>query len=346
MEQYVSLAVPLLPETAEVRIYTPRRGDRRPQAIRTGVRPARPWAPWQWWDLIILADHLPLVFPPMDNAVLMSHGLVRAGRAPRGSYFYDRRRMVLNGRLVYATVCDPSERTAVEAPRFVPEVAGRVTVTGDLRVDRMLRCAATAPAGERPRLLVMSTWGSDSLFETAGPALFDELSDLHRSGAVAVTVTCHPNLLEPSTSLRDWPPLLYALSRSGVEVVDPSDPWEPVLAAADVVLTDHTSLGATFAVLRRPIIPVVCTPEPPDPDTFFGRLVAASEPWPLGTGNLAGAVSDALARGFPVAMEPVVDAMVDYVGTAPERFQAVFDTVLRCGDSTDANRHRTGRHHG
>ena len=328
MEQYVGLVPDLLPEGALLRIYAPDRRRRQELATRSPIRIARAWAPWEWWDLIVLAEHLPLVFPPMENAVLMSHGLVRAGRAPRGSFFYDRERVLLSGEPVYAAICDPSERTAAEGERFVPQIAGRVRVTGDLRVDRMRRFAADEPANEMPQLLVMSTWGSDSLLESSGTELLDQLVGLQRAGSAGVTLTCHPNLLEPSTSLRDWPSLLNALSDEGVTVVHPSEPWEPVLAAADVIVTDHTSLCATFALLKRPIIPVACARQAPDEGTFFAQLVASVDPWDPAAGDLKAAVSAALERGFPSDLEPAVDGMVDYLGTSRERFQEVFGEVM------------------
>lgn len=329
MEQYVTMVADLVPEGSDVRFYAPDREMRRRLVVGARRRVAPAWAPWMWWNLVVLAEHLPLVFPPMENAVLMSHGLVRAGHAPRGSFFYDRDRVLLNGVPVYAAICDPAERTAVEGEQFVPQIAGRVRVTGDLRVDRMLRCAADRPVSEVPRLLVMSTWGSDSLLESVGPELLDQLSRLERSGSLTVAVTCHPNLLEPSTSLRDWPLLLRSLDRTGVEVIPPSEPWEPVLAGADVVLTDHTSLCGTFALLKRPILPVVCTRKAPADDTFFARLVAESIPWDPSEADLESSVLSALERGFPAALEPMVDGMVDHLGHSRERFRDVFDEVVR-----------------
>lgn len=327
MAQYVMIAGELVADRSRLFLYAPTQEYRSVLTARRGLPVAGGSAPWHWWDLIVVAEHLPFAFPRTGPVVLLSHGLVRAGAAPRGSFLYDSEKVLRWGRPVYDAICDASHRSAEFGESLVPSLSGRVHVTGDLRVDRMLASTKVAEAQDRPRLVVMSTWGADCLFERHGDELFEGLLELHHGGVVDVTVTCHPNLWQPQTSLQDWPALLKELSKGGIRVVRPDQPWEPVLACADIALSDHTSLCGTFAVLRRPIVPVICLPDGPEPGTFFDALIQAVPPLE-GMEDLRGAIERSLRNGFPESLEDEVAAMAECLGESSTRVRAVLLDLL------------------
>ncbi len=178
-------------------------------------------AAWDHWDLKIFSDHCPLLFPATDGkSLLSSHGLVRSRVTPSGSYFYDRSRALHRGVPIYDVILAPSQRSAEFGLSILPEYTNRISVAGDLRVDRLIELGKSR-SWTRPRVLMMSTWGAPSLMETIGQTLVPDLVKVHVQGEFDVSITTHPNLWVERMSSRDWKPLLSSASARGVQIIKP-----------------------------------------------------------------------------------------------------------------------------
>lgn len=113
----------------------------------------------------------------------------------------------------------------------------------------------------RPTALYAPTYSPASSLHLAGETIIRELAD----AGLNVIVKLHDRSLDPDpryTAGVDWRARMRAIERAGricyVEGADAS----PLLAAADLMVTDHSSVGFEFLVLDRPLI-VFDAPELP-----------------------------------------------------------------------------------
>jgi hypothetical protein len=296
--------------------------DWRPR--RASVR----WAPYQWWDLVVVANHAPLVFPRRTSMLGVLHGIVRSRPVAEGSYWYAPSKMLdAHGEPVFASLLDASDVSMHEGERFVPQLAGRIRVVGDLRADDVLAAASHGPP--REQALVMSTWGPEALVPRHLEALAPALATAADALGLAVVVTSHPNLWapQPHRRQRDHSSDLLHLRDLGFTVLLPDEDWAPSLASSRVVICDHTSLAANFALLDRAILPVEIPATMIGDETFTASLYAHVEPWAPDQ-DLGERLRDVLRAGLPPAVHRAATDRCDHRGHAGEQVVAAFAELL------------------
>lgn len=285
------------------------------------------------WDMLILADHAPLSYPPSIPRVIVAHGVARSRLVREGSYYYDRHRVFWpDGRPVYDVMFEASNKAREWALTAVPEYSSRIRVVGDLRVDELLthdrvRDEVRARLGwtDRCVVAVMSTWSARALIPTQGEALLTVLSQLVDTGRYAVVLTMHPNLwAERRAGSQGWRQLVQSKAGEHFRVLQPDEDWASWLPLTDLAVTDHTSLAAAYSVLRRPMIPVDAPLDAVGEGTFARWLLETrarfSDPAELPTLLEHAHVTHANWRGIP--------AIVDYPGEARPRTRRVLLDVL------------------
>ncbi|WP_344690714.1 hypothetical protein [Blastococcus jejuensis] len=217
------------------------------------------------WDLILLADHMPLEYARTIPKVIMPHGPGPSRIVRGGSYYYDRQRVFWpDGERVYTLMFDTSEVAKTRALAGVPEYRDKIVVVGDLRADELLKASARAEEtrsgmgiGDRKLVGIMSTWGPYGLVPTLGEALVGELKRIASVGEYAFALTMHQNLWDVSRcGTTRWRDMLLGAESEFIRVIRPHEDTAMVLGACHMVVSDHTSLAMTFSILRRPIIPV------------------------------------------------------------------------------------------
>ncbi|WP_137990050.1 translation initiation factor 2 [Streptomyces vilmorinianum] len=147
------------------------------------------------------------------------------------------------------------ERLAAEAPA----AAARGVVVGDPTLDRILesvgrrdRYRAALGTGTRRLVVVVSTWGPESL-GVRRPGLVRELSGHLPYDEWQVALVVHPNV----HSERGAYDLLESLAPeldAGLVLSRPYEEWGALLVAADAVVTDHGSTALYAAALDRPVV--------------------------------------------------------------------------------------------
>jgi len=124
-------------------------------------------------------------------------------------------------------------------------------VDGSLSRDAVLTALGLPP--ERPTVLYAPTWSPASSLNAMGAALIDRLQALQ----VNVIVKLHDRScdLRPQYSGGvDWVATLGPRLRAGSSVLAPEADICPYLAAADVMITDHSSCGFEYLLLDRPLV--------------------------------------------------------------------------------------------
>ena len=220
-------------------------------------------ARFQWWDLIIFASSASGgQFHPDIPKILTNHSIA-AGKILGGVDAIYGPSLLRDGQCIFASIFEPGWAVRDNAVRNNPSLEGHIAVVGDLRADKMFemnrqrdRVRGDLGFGSDDVLvLIQSTWGPDSLMETMGRELLGEAMSLRDRGRYKFLISVHPNNWGDSGEARRHPWGRYALDMEceGFRVIRPHTDWAPALVAADVAVTDHTSLAATFSLLNKPM---------------------------------------------------------------------------------------------
>ena len=239
--------------------------SRRATDLGLGSTPMRRALTLRSWDLVILADHAPMTFPPSTRQLILPHGPGPSRCVRAGSYYYDRARCFWpNGNLVYQLMLDTSYLARDAAAQWVPEYADRIRIVGDLRADRLFQLrtgaqdrAAELGWGARQIVAVMSTWGQHGLMQAHSEWLLPALMERVHGGDLSLVITMHQQLWDGRDSEAGrWASMVADLEGPFVRVIHPGESLETSLSMADIAISDHTSLAMTATVLDIPIVPV------------------------------------------------------------------------------------------
>ncbi len=124
-------------------------------------------------------------------------------------------------------------------------------VNGDWE-PAVVRASLGLPAGN-PTVLYAPTFSTANSLHLAGDAIVATLLD----AGVSVIVKLHDRSLVPTaryTAGIDWPARLARFDRHPRFALSRDADAGPCLSAADVLVTDHSTVGFEFALLDRPVI--------------------------------------------------------------------------------------------
>ena len=207
------------------------------------------------FDAYLTADLLWARLPRGTRRIQMFHGV--AGKfshdydAPASSmrrwhrfFFVNRRRMQ---NFVRAGAIDATS----DAPRLVGMPKVDCLVDGSLQRDEILLNLDLDPA--RPTILYAPTWSAASSLNLMGVELVEGL--LARSWNVIVKL--HDRSRDPRPFYSggvDWPGRLHRVMAGKTGCLASDASICPYLAAADVMITDHSSAGFEYLLLDRPLV--------------------------------------------------------------------------------------------
>lgn len=164
-----------------------------------------------------------------------------------------------NGRPIVDALLLPHPDHLTTLGRQCPEAVPAAVVAGDPCYDRLLVCR-TQRDHYRERLgirdaqilvAVASTWGQRSLLALHRDLLLRLPSELPANHRVIATV--HPAVWAEhgARQVRNW---LRDAHAAGLDVVDAYEDWRGLLAAADALVADHSSLAAYAAGAEIPVL--------------------------------------------------------------------------------------------
>ncbi|MEU6860921.1 hypothetical protein AB0B28_18850, partial [Glycomyces sp. NPDC046736] len=205
-----------------------------------------------------------------------------------------------------------------------PEALPYAEVTGDLCFERLRLSARMGReyrralgVGPRQRLvLVASTWLEHSLF-AHHPGLPERLLAALPMDDYAVAFVPHPNILAVHGGIES---LFRRQLENGLIMVDPGEGWRASLLAADLVISDHGSMGFYAAALGIPtaLAAFGFDEMPPDsPLALFGSAAPRFD----ASGDLLGQV-ERLCEAGPMEHACFEAALAEPASGAAERLHA------------------------
>lgn len=226
------------------------------------------WISYRWaevikWDLVIMPDQGPYIRKDIPK-IYSDHG-VPTGKMVKGHpYVFGPKSLDEKGEIIYQKIFTPSHFMAERIRRLYPSFSSRLRVTGNLLSDELLTYREHRRLEDLRRLhfredrktiMLASTWGPHSMFqyldygfrkavESISP-FYNVIISLHFLNYVQRSYEGFKGLIVEDI-FRDIP--------KGVYITGPSESGNRYLPLADLLVTDHTSLGLYFPVLRRPII--------------------------------------------------------------------------------------------
>jgi len=207
------------------------------------------------FDAFLAADFIWMSLPRGTRRVQMFHGVAgkytnvydtpeQSARGWDRLFFINQRRL---RNFVRSGALDPDSPAA----RLVGMPKVDCLVDGSLSRNTVLESLGMDPA--RKVVLFAPTWSAHSSLVTMGGELVDGLV----AAGYAVIVKLHDRSHDPQHANSggvDWVSRLGPILRdSGGHLATGSDSC-PYLAAADVMITDHSSVGFEYLLLDRPVI--------------------------------------------------------------------------------------------
>jgi hypothetical protein len=234
-----------------------------PQAMRavyprvpagtTVISPRR--AQFRRFDVYLTADLLWARLPRGACRIQMFHGV--AGKfthdydTPESSMRRWHRLFFVNRRRLQNFIAAGAIDRTSAAPRLVGMPKVDCLVDGSLRREDVLARLSLDPS--RPTILYAPTWSAHSSLNLMGVDLVAAL--LARSWNVMVKL--HDRSRDPRPFYSggvDWPSRLRAVMAGGRGLLVEDADICPYLAAADAMITDHSSAGFEYLLLDRPLV--------------------------------------------------------------------------------------------
>jgi CDP-glycerol glycerophosphotransferase (TagB/SpsB family) len=234
-----------------------------PQSLRSIYRAALPHtrlitparAALMRFDAYLTADLLWARLPRGTRRIQMFHGV--AGKfahdydTPGSSMRRWHRLFFVNRRRLQNFITAGAVDADSDAPRLVGMPKVDRLVDGSMRRDAVLRRLRLDPA--RPTILYAPTWSAHSSLNLMGVELVERLL-AHPWNLI---VKLHDRSRDPRAFFSggvDWTARLNAvMSREAAHLAADADIC-PYLAAADAMITDHSSAGFEYLLLDRPLV--------------------------------------------------------------------------------------------
>ncbi|MBN1972655.1 MAG: CDP-glycerol glycerophosphotransferase family protein [Sedimentisphaerales bacterium] len=228
-----------------------------------GIRCIHYWAAMIWpWDLIVFADCTTAwkSFSEMSAKLKIQHGL-QAGKLSRnGKDVYWGEWLFKDDQTpAFDKIFVSSDREKIYVETVSPEYRDRIDCVGDIRFDNLIEACRkqnqikkelNIPEGKKV-VLVVSSWGPNSLLHTIGKQLYEEC--LRLADVYHFIISAHPNNYDRD---RQWMDVIQQQMSWGATIVQPTDDWVRFMAVADILVTDYTSMSLYFVPLLRPIVSI------------------------------------------------------------------------------------------
>lgn len=248
------------------------------------------------WDIIIFADHNNTRwFHPDIPKINYGHGLTSGkSHGSGGSWAFGQNALDRKGSPLYDLMFVESSYYQNISIQENPALQGRLAVVGSLMADKLILLnqereivrRKLSIQKEEQVFVIFSTWGPQSLIQRFGVTLLESIPDVAENFKVYFIL--HPlNDRDEFAGKGTILELLADYTGNGIaERVNSATSWFPYLVAADVVLTDHTSLSLYYALLDKPLFFVPLASEVLTEESLIWQFYKLQKPYnpdmPLG----------------------------------------------------------------
>lgn len=214
------------------------------------------------WDLILYPDHQQ-GFLEQCPKIYIGHGLNSGKLVDGQDYVFSKGAYDETGCMIYQKIFRHSEFVAQSLIQRYPQFKAKVKVVGSLTLDGLE--AVTVDKDKELKLfnfdiskktiLIVSTWGAHSLIQSRGEEVLSELPDILKDYNVILSLHLNNFTNAYYRSAVDWKSAINAVEGiAGFYFVKPGESSYRLLPLADLMVTDMTSLGLYYTILKRPII--------------------------------------------------------------------------------------------
>lgn len=285
------------------------------------------------WCLIILPDHNPS-FHKKSTKIRIEHGFYNGKIVNGNRYMCGPDAKDDNNEIIYDKMFVSSEYVCSGISKHCPEFYSRLRVVGSILMDEILLYPNQKLEifnkinldPNRPTIMIASSWGPCSFIQRYGIEFLQQLPELTEKYNVIVSIHCL-NLMSKHSEGKDWNNLLDEAKGTHIYISPPGDESYHLLANADLLIMDMTSLGLYYPVFERPII-------------LFSDTSVEYEPFSLNlelrnsvytennVENLSSKVTNAFNLFDKEKMKGLSDKIVSHKGQARERFkEEIYDSL-------------------
>ena len=238
----------------------------------------------RFWDLIIFVNHpwgLGIWFAPFLKKIYINHGIC-TGKINND---YDEDGVYGKSRIIrpfskpfYNKMFCPSKSEKIYALNNNIRLKNRLLITGFLRADILTelntkRDKIRNSLGYKKNEIVVhiiSTWGKNSLFQTVGERLLDEVAKI--TNEYRFIFSLHPRYDEfGDIKNRNREDILEKYRNLGISPQGNIE-WDEYVIACDIAISDHSSLSLFYILLNKPVILVNVSSDSFRPGSVFDRL--------------------------------------------------------------------------
>jgi hypothetical protein len=211
--------------------------------------------------------------------LLLPHGAGRHKLVDGHPYGLSSAQLTYRGRVIPEAIGISHADQLEVLSRSCPEALDRAVLVGDPCYDRLAAAAHLRPrlrrglglAPDRELVVISSTWGSSSLFETL-PDLPERLLEALPADQYAVALVLHPNIWSEYGRDQIVGRWYERAVRAGLLIVPWEEGWQAALLSADYVIGDHGSVTYYAAVLGKPVLLGSFSTDGLVPDTALTRF--------------------------------------------------------------------------
>ena len=288
-------------------------------------------ARWRPWHLMVFADHDQMDrFPVCVPKVFIGHGIYGSKLIDGVPYLHDPHWIEHRGRVFYTRMFESSDYAVECAIRHNPDLRGIAVAVGNLDADRVFALvsereqirAGMGYGSEDLVILLQSTYGETSLMESIGRDLIAACARAAAEHGWEFILQTHPNhWTGPWAEEHPYGKLLLEQEgKPGITVIHHDEDWAPYMVASDMVITDHTSLSMTYALLGKPML-FVAVPGTTLIEGNPGERLARILPKLSDPGSLVADIDRAM-RDFPhEQVAEIAKDILSYPGEAAVRIR-------------------------
>ncbi|MBU4316526.1 MAG: CDP-glycerol glycerophosphotransferase family protein [Proteobacteria bacterium] len=284
------------------------------------------------WDLIIFVNHpwgLGVWFAPFIKKIYVNHGICtgKINNEMGEDGVYGRSRVIRPfHRPFYDKMFASSSFEKEYGVLSTKELQSRIVTTGFLRADLIEKLNEEKKVEIRKRMglsdkivvHIISTWGPTSLFQTIGEELLFEA--IRISNRYKFIFSLHPRHDEfGDVRGRKRKDIIEKYKSQGIEPVDELA-WDEYVVAADLAVSDHSSLCLYYILLNKPVILVPVKGESYIKNSAFNQLMkyAFTLKNPENLGNL---IQIALKNPNQEKMSRLGRTLRNYPGQGADRYK-------------------------